>query len=622
MTTLRRQAALWLTALAAGVAGAATLSGTVTAGGAPLAGVAVSDGVSVAVTDAHGRYSLESDKELGYVFYSLPGGYEPALADGFNPQFWSHLNDPRPDVDETHDFALMRASDDGTRHAMIIAADTHLARRNSDLSQFQYTFMPSLKREVRRLRQDGGYATVHSTILGDLTWDTFWRSNDFDLHDFMAFMSTCRWPVTMWPVIGNHDNDPSVPAGATTDHDAAAPWRDIVCPTYYSFNIGRVHYVVLDDILYLNEALDGGQYSDDVAGSHNFEARLTATQLAWLDADLALVADDRPVVVCLHIPVWQLNSRWATTARLTGADELCRRLDRFAQALIVSGHTHINATMHPAGHPTVTERNIGAVCASWWWTGRYTGRNVCIDGSPAGYELLEVDGDRLTWQYRSVESDVAHAQMRVYDMNTVRDFYRSNATMQAIMTAYPTRQDYGTMPDNMVMVNVFNYDSRTWRVDIYEGDNRLWWSREAAEDPLHTLCYEVPRFADVGSYTEMFATSRNQHTFTAQATTATLPITVRVTDGQGRTFIKCVDRPAAYSPNMDALQKPLAPGDVNRDGTVDVGDVNAVLARILGGSGAAVLPLADVNADGIADVGDVNAVLDIILRDTGTADEC
>ena len=544
-------------------------------------------------------------------------------------QFWAPLDNPDPAVDESHDFTLSPAADDGTRHAMLVAADTHLARRIGDLNRFQYTFMPRLKREVRRLREQDGYATIHSTILGDLTWDRFWRANGFDLHDFMDFMEQCRWPVTLWPVIGNHDNDPSVPAGADTDHLAAAPWRDIVCPSYYSFNIGRVHYVVLDDIYYLNEALPGVTYSDDVAGSRNNEARLTQEQLDWLDADLALVESDRPVVVCLHIPVWELSPVNASplssgggikgggrvVPRLTGdgADDLCNRLDRFNQVLILSGHIHTNSTMHPTAHPNVTERNVAAVCSSWWWTAHYTGRDVCLDGSPGGFELLEVDGNRLNWRYLSTEADTGDAQMRVYDMNTVARFYRDNATMRAIIERYPIRQDYANIEPNTVMVNVFNYDSRTWRVSIYEGDTRLWWTHEAMEDPLHTLCYDVPCYADMGNYTEYFATPRNLHTFTARATTATQPITVIVTDGQGRTFIKCVDRPAPFATNMDALQRPLAPGDVNRDGKVDVGDVNAVLARILGDLAAALLPLADVNRDATVDVGDVNTILDAIL---------
>lgn len=52
------------------------------------------------------------------------------------------------------------------------------------------------------------------------------------------------------------------------------------------------------------------------------------------------------------------------------------------------------------------------------------------------------------------------------------------------------------------------------------------------------------------------------------------------------------------------------PMDINNDGKVDVGDVNAVLAAILAGDKDTAL---DVNHDGSVDVGDVNAILDAIL---------
>lgn len=57
-------------------------------------------------------------------------------------------------------------------------------------------------------------------------------------------------------------------------------------------------------------------------------------------------------------------------------------------------------------------------------------------------------------------------------------------------------------------------------------------------------------------------------------------------------------------------------GDVNQDGNVDVGDVNAVLSIILAGgtADADLHDRADVNNDGTIDVGDVNAILTIILR--------
>ena len=93
------------------------VSGKVTCDGKGVAGVAVSDGFEVVLTDADGHYALTSEKKNGYVFYTLPGGYEPLLQDGFMPQFWTKLDSPEADVAEVHDFVLKRVDND--RHIMI-----------------------------------------------------------------------------------------------------------------------------------------------------------------------------------------------------------------------------------------------------------------------------------------------------------------------------------------------------------------------------------------------------------------------------------------------------------------------------------------------------------------------
>jgi len=62
-----------------------------------------------------------------------------------------------------------------------------------------------------------------------------------------------------------------------------------------------------------------------------------------------------------------------------------------------------------------------------------------------------------------------------------------------------------------------------------------------------------------------------------------------------------------YDPNAPQTKK----GDVNGDGEVSIGDVNAVIDFILN---AQYSEVADVNEDGEVTIGDVNAVIDIILN--------
>ena len=73
---------------------AQNVQGYVRCGTAKVAGVAISDGDTVVVTDSDGHYAFESKKRNGYVFCSIPRGYEATMADGFRPQFWQAFRFP------------------------------------------------------------------------------------------------------------------------------------------------------------------------------------------------------------------------------------------------------------------------------------------------------------------------------------------------------------------------------------------------------------------------------------------------------------------------------------------------------------------------------------------------
>lgn len=582
------------------------VSGRLTCDGTGVPEVAVSDGYEVVFTDVDGYYAMTSAKKNGYVFYTLPRGYEPMLQDGFMPLFWAKLDSPDTGVAEVHDFALRRVYND--KHIMIFGTDTHLARRNSDRAFFKKGFLASLKDEAAQ----AGDVPVYSVILGDLTWDVFWTQNSYDLHDYMADMKSWDYPVPLWPVIGNHDHDPSVPAGANTDFEAAGVWRDIVCPNYYSFNLGKIHYVVLDDIKYLNEAVEGEQYSEGVVGSRNYRGVVSDEQIAWLRKDLATVDLNTPVVVCLHIPAWGITTAFTHYSRLDNTYTLCSILKNYSKVHIVSGHTHGNYSAHPYAYPNITEHNLAAACGTLWQSAQLTGHNVCHDGSPAGYSRWTADGKTLNWSFKTAGNGAE--QMRVYDMNTVRNFYRNSNAMHSIINIDPSRVNYADIDDNMVLVNVFAYDT-DWRVTICEGDSVLECNRVCTEDPFHTITCDVPRWNATGYYASDYSTSRSTHLFQATAATATRPIMVRVIDSFGEIHLKRIERPHTFSASMELSETPLRIGDVNADSEVNIADINALIAIVLGGYAASNPPiLADCNADGEVNIADVNLIIETILN--------
>ena len=96
------------------------------------------------------------------------------------------------------------------------------------------------------------------------------------------------------------------------------------------------------------------------------------------------------------------------------------------------------------------------------------------------------------------------------------------------------------------------------------------------------------------------------------ATTYTYDVRAIFTDGVTGEWSE-----AATVTTLNDVQ-PANPFDVNGDGKVDVGDVNAVLEAILSESTDTKF---DVNNDGLVDVGDVNAILEAILNTPAETEE-
>ena len=270
---------------------AQNITGKITCGGVGVKGIPVSDGDVIVTTDSNGKYSMTSQKRNGYVFYTLPSGYEPQVKDGFSPQIWALLTSTSTSVSEVHNFVLTKRNNDKFR--MVVGADTHLAARNQDVQQFSDQFVRRLHDEVA----DAGSTPIYSSFLGDLSWDGYWYANNYDLSSLMSTLTNVKYPMILFPVMGNHDNNGGQLAGESCDFLASQPFRRIMCPNYYSYNLGKCHFVVLDDIFYRNVANSGEKYSTGIVGSRNYHNYITQDQLDWLKKDLAYVDKSTPVWV-------------------------------------------------------------------------------------------------------------------------------------------------------------------------------------------------------------------------------------------------------------------------------------------------------------------------------------
>ncbi len=358
--------------------------------GTPLQGVPVSDGQDVVVTGPDGSYAMETSKRNGYVFVTVPSGYEPVKMQGNRPQFWQRLTSQKKN-DETADFVLRPVND--TNYVLLTLADIQLAKRYDDVQHYNRVMVPDINATIQQYKQQG--LDVVALTLGDESFDKYWYKNGYALPESCADMEKIDCPI--YNVIGNHDHDPYV----ADDHKAAGAWRRLMGPNYYSFNRGAVHYVVLDDVYYINDGASLGH-----EGHRNNEPRITPEQMAWLKKDLELVKDPAtPIVVAMHIPLLHQSGADGKLPdyRLKNARQLEQLLDRFEQVRFFTGHTHRNQASEANGGK-IQENTYGSVCGALWSLNEdCTGSNVsiCTDGSPAGYGVWEISGRDMRGYYKS-----------------------------------------------------------------------------------------------------------------------------------------------------------------------------------------------------------------------------
>ena len=339
------------------------VKGVVFCGSLPVAGVVVSDGEVVTTTDDAGCYYLASKKHHGYVFMSVPSGYEPQSENSV-PLIWGPVT-PGEEACEQVDFELVEApgQDD---FDLLVLADIHLANRLGDIAQYKELMLPEVKNYIAASPRK-----VYIMNVGDMTFDLYWNSNKYNLGDYTNTLKDSAIPALIYHVPGNHDNDEY----ANDDYTAEQPYKDNLGPTYYSFNIGKVHYVVLDDMLY--------------HGRNKYDRIIAPEQLAWLYKDLrALDPEIRQLVVACHVPLVANNGAWDDIwYNLKNKDELFVLLQDY-DVTIMTGDWHTEGTTRVSDR--IVEYVHPAVTGNWWYR-----QGICCNGYPAAFTEYVFRGDRL-----------------------------------------------------------------------------------------------------------------------------------------------------------------------------------------------------------------------------------
>lgn len=502
-----------------------TVYGRVRCNGVGVKGVVVSDGFKESVTDNDGLYAIASAKRAGSVFISVPSGYKVPV-NGIIPQFFKRTVNAAS-VRERLDFDL--TAEDQSHYTMLLMGDMHMARRTGDIKQFK-----KFTDEVAAYRSAHSSDKIYALTLGDMAWDQFWYTNEFDLSNYVE----CMAPLNGLPVfhtVGNHDSD----ANAVGDWDTMWPFRNILCPTWYSFNIGGVHYMVVDNIECRNT-------TPTTTAKSKYGVKVVDDVLNWIRRDLAYVSKSTPVVVAMHSPLWK-ESGEDYYGMFENGDEFVACFSGYSNVRMLTGHTHRHYTVDKGN---IIETNSGSVCAAWWWSGYYYPTlNVAQDGSLSGYRVISVNNGAMTSYYKAVGRDASH-QFRTYDRNCIQLTAANCGIPDAKadeFTSYLTSYgSYGSAKsDNQILINVWDYNNN-WKVQVSE-NNSTWTtlSRSKMYDPLYQLTYTVRRFK--ANSTPSFEPSICRHIFSYTASSATKTIYIKVTDDEGRVYTETMTRPKAFT---------------------------------------------------------------------------
>lgn len=491
--------------------------GTVLCDGVPVSGVVVSDGYECDQTDKDGYYQLQSLKKHGYVFISVPSGYTVA-ADGALPVFHRYLNEDASRLERV-DFNILK--DEGQEnHTMVILGDIQLAGINDDFAQFS-KFVTDLNDHMEADQSRKFYGLT----VGDMSYDRYWLSKGVDLYDYLSEIGRLN-DIPVYNTIGNHDHEQM----SIGDFYSAAIYKVVIGPTYYSFNIGEVHYIVLDNI----ECTNPG------TGDITYNEKLVQEQIQWLKKDLSYIPKQTPVVVALHSPVFRNDA--SASGRMENYDLLVEALSG-RNVHYMTGHTHV---MYNVEKPNQYEHNVGAICGTWWKTGQeIPGIHISTDGTPGGYLLLDVNGTDFKWRFKAIGRSTDY-QFRSYDRNEInlsRQAAIPNANDEYAAKFLSAASAYCTESNaNEVILNVWNYDSR-WKIEVKEDGKSLNVRRFTGKDPLHFL-YSAKR---VDRNKSADFSSNNNHMFKVTASSQTSTLEIKVTDRFGNEYVETMTRPKAFT---------------------------------------------------------------------------
>jgi 3',5'-cyclic AMP phosphodiesterase CpdA len=440
-----------------------------------IAGVLVSNGREVVKTDAEGRYALPVDDDT-IIFVIKPTGYAVPVERGIMlPRFYyihqpdgtpAHLNlrhrgiEPSGPLPGSIDFAL-RKVDEPTRFDVLMFTDPHAGS-------------PA---EIDFIRDDVVNPLIGTQAAFGLTTGDI-MSDDLSLYGrYNRIIGQLGVP---WHnIVGNHDLNLDAPDGRYSRET----FKQTFGPSHYAFEYGGALFLMLDNVDYF------GARASRPGNNCRYQGRFGERQLAFVANVLAATPKDRLVVAAMHIPLrTYLEPDDPASNTADGAALMALLGDR--PSISFSGHMHTTEHHYLGGEDRDPGRahhhHVMTAVSGSWWSGPYDHRGVAVadshDGTPNGFHVLTVEGNRATTRFQPAKEPNARQVRIVLDSESHRARKETSDFRMSQLVGSPIAQADAAATD--LLVNVFDGGPRT-KVEYRIGERSpVRMGRERRTDPF------------------------------------------------------------------------------------------------------------------------------------------
>lgn len=473
----------------------------------PIAGVAVTDGYTYVKTDANGVYQMKRNAKSRRVYYSTPAEYAVSLdAKNHMPSFYVSqmlVAGKKYRVD----FGLTPLPAVENNFSLVMIGDPQ-CQVAGQVGRYKKETIEDIKAYVKADKYPNAYAIT----LGDVTFDS--KDTYPLMKASMSNVSIDGRYLPFFQCIGNHDHDSTVLPGSTSeesDYIATERYFQNFGPTDYSFNRGKAHIIVMDDILCTTKSTN----SSPNGATWGYNAGFTDTQFEWFKQDLATVENkaDKIVFLCMHIPMRAgAASGGASFNTSRHYAEVLSALAQFHEAHVLIGHTHYpqnyihNGYKAQGGQP-IYEHIHQAACGAWWSS------NSCVTGGPNGYTVYNVNGNSVAdWLNKGTARDEKY-QVRAYDGNQIytgTKQYKYSWYNQSVQNA-GIKAKVNAVFQNAFVAEIWDDDDTNWKVELWQNGSKVGDFKRVANGGSCNLAIVSYYFNECGKSTDTWTSATASH---------------------------------------------------------------------------------------------------------------